>query len=129
MVPTELSPHAYPVLDHQARIVPVSSLVASTPILLSGHDHINTEPNDGLLHFSHLPPARIKGCHRWPQSLEAQSCPDKTPPTLDDILVWAVQYLEKDDENRLRCVATNYRRGPGYGPLWFYRPWSPNRRR
>jgi hypothetical protein len=26
-------------------------------------------------------------------------------------------------------LGTEFRYGPGFGPLWFYRPWSPNRRR
>ena len=30
---------------------------------------------------------------------------------------------------QLRCLSQDYILGPEYGPLWFYRPWSPHRRR
>ena len=45
-------------------------------------------PNDiQLPRFSHLPPASIIGCKQWPPSLEAQSFPNDTTPTLNDVLI------------------------------------------
>ena len=82
-----------------------------------------------LPYFSHIPPPNIRGRKRWPISLEAQAFPDDMIPTLIDILVWVTPYLEKTQQARLHEVATAYRYGPGFGPLWFYRPWSPHRRR
>mgnify|MGYP000361729742 CR=1 FL=1 len=46
-----------------------------------------------------------------------------------DVLIWVTPYLEKPARACLRSVATLYKLGPTYGPLWFSRPWQPNRRR
>ncbi len=86
----------------------------------------NEEP---LPYFSHTPPANIRGRKRWPTSLDAQGFPATEKPTLADILIWVSPYLEPRENAKLHEVSTEYRHGPGFGPLWFYRPWSPNRRR
>ena len=77
----------------------------------------------------YLPPATIRGRHRWPKSLEAQAFPDNKILELSDILIWVLLYLEMEENAKVRCIAKDYRLGPGYGPLWFHRPWSPHRRR
>jgi hypothetical protein len=94
------------------------------------HPDDNPTPNEiQLPRFSHLPPATITGCDRWPASLEAQAFPPDATPTLYDVMIWTVPYLETDDIKRLKRVGKPYQHGPGFGPLWFTRPWSPNRRR
>jgi hypothetical protein len=79
--------------------------------------------------FSHTPPRTIIGRARWPLSIEAQAFPTHHTPQLLDVLVWVVSYLEPEDQRAVRCLATDYKLGPEYGPLHFTRPWSPNRRR
>jgi hypothetical protein len=79
--------------------------------------------------FSHIPPKWVKGRRRWPTSLEAQGFPTHQVPKLHDVLVWIMSYLEPVEKGRLTMLGTEFRYGPGFGPLWFYRPWSPNRRR
>jgi hypothetical protein len=81
-----------------------------------------------LPHFSHLPPPHIQGRRRWPISLEAQGFPTTKKPVLIDILIWVSPYLEPTENAKLHEVSTDYRYGPTFGPLWFYRPWSPHRR-
>ena len=85
--------------------------------------------NAPLPYFSHLPPSHIRGRNRWPLSLEAQGFPPNRVPALNDVLIWVSPYLEPSENSLLTTLATDYRHGPGYGPLWFYRPWSPHRRR
>jgi hypothetical protein len=87
---------------------------------------LNEEP---LPYFSHTPPANIRGRKRWPPSLDAQGFPVTKKPSLADILIWVSPYLEPQENAKLHEVSKEYRHGPGFGPLWFYRPWSPNRRR
>ena len=87
-------------------------------------------PNEiQLPRFSHLPPASIIGCKQWPPSLEAQSFPTNTTPILNDVLIWVAPYLELEDNKKLKCTGKLFQRGPGFGPLWFTRPWSPHQRR
>jgi hypothetical protein len=89
--------------------------------------HEPTPPRgvETLPNFSHLPPKSVKGRNRWPPSLEAQAFPATAPtPSLIDVLVWASPYLEQTVNSMLTCVATNYRFGPAFKALWFYRPWS-----
>ena len=82
-----------------------------------------------LPRFSHIPPPSIKGCKKWPTSLEAQAFPTDQKPLLLDVLIWVIPYLEVVDTTRLKYTMKSLRRGSGFGPLWFTRPWSPNRRR
>jgi hypothetical protein len=79
--------------------------------------------------FSHLPPQRIHGRHRWPLSLDAQSFPSHSTPILMDVLIHVRMFLTREDSARIACTGPAYSLGPDYGPLWFTRPWSPNRRR
>jgi hypothetical protein len=79
--------------------------------------------------FRHTPPSTVRGRHRWPLSLDHQAFPTTSTPCLIDVLIHVDPYLEPDTQTRVRCVAKIYSLGPEYGPLWFYRPWSPNRRR
>jgi hypothetical protein len=79
--------------------------------------------------FRHTPPSTVRGRHRWPLSLDHQAFPTTSTPCLIDVLIHVNPYLEPDTQTRMRCVAKIYSLGPEYGPLWFYRPWSPNRRR
>ena len=79
--------------------------------------------------FSHTPPPSIRGRHRWPSSLESQSCPQSLWSTLDDVLIQVQPYLTLNDRAKMACTAKIHSLGPAYGPLWFSRPWSPNRRR
>jgi hypothetical protein len=79
--------------------------------------------------FSHIPPVTIRGRHRWPYLLDAQSFPSTTCPCLHDILIHIDRYLEATDRATISCTSSLYQLGPRYGPLWFSRPWSPNRRR
>ena len=81
-----------------------------------------------LVHFSHTPPATILGRARWPNSLEYQAFPGDDKPTLKDVLIWVQPYLEQVDRAQTRAISILYRMGPEYGPLYFYRPWSPHRR-
>ena len=91
---------------------------------------VNLLPNEMQLpRFSHLPPATILGCRRWPTSLEAQAFPLDEQPILNDVLIWVAPYLEIEDNQRLKCTGKLFQKGPGYGPLWFTRPWSPHQRR
>ena len=94
---------------------------------------IDTTPLDELQEplprFSHMPPSTIRGRARWPLSLESQALPHMARPTLIDVLIWLRPYLEKEAKHNICCVAHAYRYGPEFGPLWLYRPWSPNRRR
>jgi hypothetical protein len=82
-----------------------------------------------LPRFSHTPPSTVRGRARWPISLESQAIPMDQRPCLQDILIWVQPYLETWERQKLRCTAVEHSLGPDYGPLWFYRPWSPNRRR
>jgi hypothetical protein len=84
---------------------------------------------DLLPRFSHVPPHSIPSRDQWPVSPEAQGFPDAGTPTLLDILIWVQPYLKVSESQNLNSVATAYRFGPEFGPLWFYRPWSPYRRR
>ena len=79
--------------------------------------------------FSHIPAPHIRGQARWPHSLDAQSFPSRNNPGLEDILLWVHRFLEPNDRAVTRCIAKSFIRGPTFGPLWFTRPWSPNRRR
>jgi hypothetical protein len=79
--------------------------------------------------FSHIPPSTIQGCRRWPYSLDAQSFSPNGTPVLMDILIHVRSYLVRHDEVSLACTGKLYSLGPAFGPLWFSRPWSPNRRR
>ena len=79
--------------------------------------------------FSHTPPPSIRGRHRWPSSLESQSCPHASCSTLNDVLIQVQPYLTLNDREKMACTAKIHSLGPAYGPLWFSRPWSPNRRR
>ena len=79
--------------------------------------------------FCHAPPPGVQGRDRWPSSLEAQICPSVSPATLDDVLILVSPYLTSTDRAKTACTSTVYSLGPEYGPLWFSRPWSPNRRR
>jgi hypothetical protein len=79
--------------------------------------------------FTHTPPHTIRGRQQWPISLEAQSFPTTLLPILNDILIHVTPYLEYNDRASVSCTASLYQLGPEFGPLWFYRPWSPNRRR
>ena len=99
---------------------------------IDNHDDIDRVSNKAMQHmpptallpqemqlprFSHLPPPSIQGSDRWPASLEAQALPLTETPELIDILIWLTPYLEVDDTIRLKCISTQYRRGPGFGPL------------
>jgi hypothetical protein len=86
-------------------------------------------PITPLPSFSHTPPSNVQGRHRWPTSLDAQAFPAEKRPALFDILIWVKSFLSPHDNSRVACVAQAYRWGPTFGPLWFYRPWPPNRRR
>ncbi len=90
---------------------------------------IQQESSGSLPPFSHTPPATVVGRKRWPSSLEAQGFPLDQTPKLVVVYVWVTKYLEPEDVNSMKCIATDYQYGPGFGPLWFYRPWSPHRRR
>jgi hypothetical protein len=87
------------------------------------------ENNLRLKPFSHVPPATIQGRRRWPLSLEAQGFPVDRDPRLLDVAVWIQTFLEPYEKQGMKLIARAFRYGPGFGPLWFYRPWSPNRRR
>jgi hypothetical protein len=82
-----------------------------------------------LPRFSHIPPATVTGVRRWPSSLEAQSFPSAAIPVLSDILLWVTPFLSLPERTKVKLLATSYHLGPEYGPLWFTRPWAPNRRR
>jgi hypothetical protein len=82
-----------------------------------------------LPRFSHTPPSTVMGRARWPSSLENQAFPSEDIPTLRAVLIWVKPYLEPPDNANVCGVAREYRLGPEYGPLYFYRPWSPHRRR
>jgi hypothetical protein len=84
---------------------------------------------DPLPRFSHVPPKNVTGIRRWPFSLDAQSFPTTSKPALKDVLIWVHPFLERHDKKCTASTATAYRWGPAFGPLWFTRPWSPNRRR
>ena len=87
---------------------------------------VNISPNEMQLpQFSHLLPSTILGCRRWPTSLEAQAFPLKDKPLLNDVFIWVAPYLEIGDNQRLKCTGKLFQRGPGFGPLWFTRPWLP----
>ncbi len=79
--------------------------------------------------FQHIPPSSVRGRSRWPYSLDNQTIQTDETPCLMDILIHLRSYLTTDDKARTACVAKLYALGPEYGPLWFTRPWSPNRRR
>ena len=79
--------------------------------------------------FQHTPPSTVRGRNRWLSSLDHQSFPTTSSPCLIDILIHVNAYLDPVERLRVRCVARIYSLGPEYGPLWFSRPWSPNRRR
>jgi hypothetical protein len=124
------SPIHYPVMEYLTEMVLQSVGTKQEP----EHERVPVPDttkscNDTLPHFSHTPPQQIRGRHRWPNSLEAQGFPANKLLELSDILIWVIQYLEVEDQQHLRCTAKDYRFGPGYGPIWFYRPWSPHRRR
>ena len=87
-------------------------------------------PTHGLLpRFSHRPPSSIPSARRWPSSLDPQAFPPSSVPTLADVVVWATPYLLPVECAKLRQVGHVFRHGSEYGPLWFTKPWSPNRRR
>jgi hypothetical protein len=86
-------------------------------------------PLIALPSFSHVPPKSVTGIHQWPLSLDAQNFPDTCCPGLSDILIWVLPYLTPLDLRATRCLSHASQFGPEYGPLWFVRPWSPNRRR
>jgi hypothetical protein len=46
-----------------------------------------------------------------------------------DILFHVRPFLTKIDQSHLTSTSRIYQLGPEYGPLWFSRPWSPNRQR
>jgi hypothetical protein len=79
--------------------------------------------------FRHTPPTSIRGIARWPSSLDAQVFPAHRCPGLLDVLLWVLPYLTSTDTRATRCLTHASQFGPEYGPLWFVRPWSPNRRR
>jgi hypothetical protein len=67
---------------------------------------------------------------RWPLCLEAQAKPATDSVTLVDIWIWIHPFLDVVTQGILLCSLMNaHQLGPGFGPLWFYRPWSPHRRR
>jgi hypothetical protein len=101
------------------------NVVTPCPSLDDGSCHTD----DGLQSFSHTPPATIRGRRRWPFSLDSQAHPGTHSPVLMDVLIWIYPFLTCSDRNRIACVGHTYKRGPSFGPLWFTRPWSPNRRR
>jgi hypothetical protein len=90
---------------------------------------INTPSPIILPSFSHIPAPHIRGLARWPHSLDAQSFPSSCLPDLSDILLWVHPFLEPNDRAATYCIAQKFILGPTFGPLWFTRPWSPNRRR
>jgi hypothetical protein len=90
---------------------------------------IPSVPDDLLPRFSHVPPSTRRSKDRWPLSPEMQAFPTKGTPQLSDVLIWVTPFLTILEQTRLKPVAKDYRYGPEFGPLWFYRPWSPYRRR
>ena len=79
--------------------------------------------------FSHIPAPHIRGSDRWPFSIDAQSFPSPSIPGLTDVLIWIHPFLEPNDRAVTHCISKAFTLGPTFGPLWFTRPWSPNRRR
>jgi hypothetical protein len=83
--------------------------------------------------FSHVPPPRVLGSHRWPGVLDNQSCPSHpgvdAVPTLFD--VWAPLQAHLDSHARMSLHRVSRVFSPGIlcSPLWLTRPWSPHRRR
>ena len=95
-------------------------------VILQTTAKMDTRP---LPRFSHTPPSKVTGRARWPLSLEYQAFPWNEKPILRDVLIWVTPYLEQQDIPNVKNIAKEYKLGPEYGPLYFYRPWSPHHRR
>ena len=78
--------------------------------------------------FSHVLPWSTSQTHRWPASLDPHAFPLHSTPVLSNILIWVTPYLLPADMTTLRVLGQSYFLGPDYGPLWWVKPWSPNRR-
>jgi hypothetical protein len=79
--------------------------------------------------FRHTP-HRSRPLHtRWPSALESQAKPADRLTTLLDVWIWVDPYLTSATQSTLRGLNRSFHLGPRFGPLWFYRPWSPHRRR
>ena len=100
------------------------------PISQRHQQTLDAKPPPILLpSFQHTPPPTIRGRNKWPSSLDYQTFPPTSTPSLIDVLIHVRPYLDIDNRAKMKCIATLYSLGPEYGPLWFSRPWSPNRRR
>ena len=59
--------------------------------------------------------------------MQAKSSRGTTP--FYDIWVWVDPFLTPHDQTTMTSLNRSFHLGPTFGPLWFYRPWSPHRRR
>jgi hypothetical protein len=79
--------------------------------------------------FRHTPRRSLSVHTRWPRSLEAQAKFTTNLITLSDVWIWIDPFLTQVDKTSMSTLNRSYHLGPTFGPLWFYRPWSPHRRR
>jgi hypothetical protein len=94
---------------------PLSSFLAKNPF---------TVPQ-----FYHGPPPSICGTKRWPASPDHQSWASTSPLSLLNVYVLIAPFLDHRSQQSCCCTSTLLRFGEVCTPLWYYRPWSPYRRR
>jgi hypothetical protein len=81
--------------------------------------------------FHHGPPPSVHGCRRWPPAPDFQSSPVFSSLTIGDIYVHISisPFLDAPSCCSIRCTLASLWYGVLGTPLWYYRPWSPYRRR
>jgi hypothetical protein len=80
-------------------------------------------------HFCHTPCCSMSVHTCWPSSLEAQAKSSRGNTTFYDIWVWVDPFLTLHEQTTMTSLNRLFHLGPTFGPLWFYRPWSPHQRR
>jgi hypothetical protein len=94
--------------------------VSATPI---GDQPIPSAPYT----FRHTPPVSLPSQVRWPGRLQHQG--PAFPVHLHSLVAWIVPFLSQADIAKLAFLNRDFQVGPVGYPYYFYRPWSPLRRR
>jgi hypothetical protein len=77
--------------------------------------------------FSHTPPVTLHSSIRWPGTLQHQG--PTSSLSLHDMIAWIVPFLAQPSLAKLAVLNHNFSLGANGYPYYFYRPWSPLRRR